>query len=52
MELVLWQAMMEALAEDAQTVTYDVKLKLTYQDGQWWAVPDQTLPQALTGGVK
>ncbi len=51
-ELVLWQAMMEALAEDAQTVTYDVTLKLTYQDGQWWAVPDQTLLQALTGGVK
>lgn len=51
-ELVLWQAMMESLAEDAQTVTYDVTLKLTYQDGQWWAVPDQALLQALTGGVK
>lgn len=48
---VLQEAVVQALAEDAQTVTYDVTLNLIYRDGQWWVVPDQALLDAISGGV-
>ena len=48
---VLEEALRQALAEDAQTVTRDVTLNLTYRDGQWWVVPDAALLTAITGGV-
>lgn len=50
-EDVLGQALVQALAEDAQTVTRDVTLNLICRDGQWWVVPDQALLTAITGGV-
>lgn len=48
---VLGEAVVQALAEDAKTVARDVTLKLVYRDGQWWAVPDAALLEALSGGV-
>lgn len=48
---VLTQAVMQALAEDAETVTREVTLKLIHRDGQWWVVPDQALLTAISGGV-
>lgn len=48
---VLREALAQALAEDAQTVTYDVTLNLIYREDQWWVVPDQALLQAISGGV-
>lgn len=48
---VLREAVVQALAEDGQLVTQDVTLNLIYRDGQWWAVPDQALLQAISGGV-
>ena len=50
-EEVLSQALVQALAEDAQTVTRDVTLNLICRDGQWWVVPDQALLAAITGGL-
>lgn len=50
-EEVLTEAVLQALAEDAKTVTREVTLALVYRDNQWWVVPDQTLLTALTGGV-
>ena len=48
---MLSQAVVQALAEDGQLVTRDVTLNLICRDGQWWAVPDQALLQAISGGV-
>lgn len=48
---VLREAVEQALAEDAKTVTYDVTLGLIYRDGQWWVVPDQALLQAISGST-
>lgn len=48
---VLEEALNQAIAEDAKTVTREVTLNLIYRDGQWWVVPDQALLTALTGGV-
>lgn len=50
-EEVLSQAVVQALAEDGQLVTRDVTLNLICRDGQWWAVPDQALLQAISGGA-
>ncbi len=47
----LYDAAMEALAEDAQQVSWDLTLKLIYQDGQWWIMPEQELLRALSGGI-
>ena len=28
-----------------------VTVRLTYQDGQWWVVPDEALLTAISGGI-
>lgn len=48
---VLTEAFQEALEKDAQITTQEVALSFTYQNGQWYVVPDQTLLQAISGGV-
>lgn len=47
---VLEEAALQALEQDARTVTSHVTIKLIRRDGQWWAVPDQALLQAISGG--
>jgi len=48
---VLSEAVVRALAEDAQPVTRDVTLNLIFRDGQWWVLPDSALLTAISGGV-
>ncbi|MBR3949385.1 MAG: hypothetical protein IKJ84_01800 [Oscillospiraceae bacterium] len=50
-EDVLREAVVRALAEDAQPVTRDVTLHLIHRDGQWWIQPDSALLEVLSGGV-
>jgi len=50
-EAVLQEAVVRALAEDAKQTFLDVKLTMIHRDGKWWAVPDQALLTALSGGV-
>ena len=47
----LYDAALAALEEDAGSVSWDVTLNLIYKDGQWWIMPEQTLLQAISGGV-
>lgn len=46
---VLQEALQQALAQDAESMTRDVTLKLVNRDGHWWVVPHQNLLQILTG---
>lgn len=48
---VLHDAARQALEEDASHTSCQVTLKLSYQDGQWWVVPDQALLSAISGGI-
>ena len=48
---VLLEGARQALQEHGQTVTTQVTLRFLYRDGQWWAVPDQALLKAISGGV-
>ena len=48
---VLYDAAVEALEEDAQTVTYSFTLNLTYANGQWWIKPESALLEAISGGI-
>ena len=48
---VLSEAVVRALAEDAQPVTRDITLHLILRDGQWWVLPDSALLTAISGGV-
>ena len=50
MEL-LQQAAEECLIEMAQTVTVEVSVKLVYEQGQWWIVPEEELLRVITGGI-
>ena len=47
----LYDAARDALAEDAQTITWDLTLNLIYENGQWWIMPENGLLQALSGGI-
>jgi hypothetical protein len=47
----LYDAALEALEQDAKTITWDLTLNLIYENGQWWIMPDQALLKALTGGI-
>lgn len=48
---VLYDAAVEALAEDAALLTREVTLNLTYQQGRWLVVPDQAVLSAISGGI-
>lgn len=50
-EQVLSEALSQALAQDAQTVTREVTLGLVCREERWWVVPDAALLQLLSGGV-
>lgn len=50
MEL-LYQAAEECLREDADMVTVEIVVKLTYEQGQWWVLPEKELLKAITGGI-
>ena len=48
---VLYDATVEALRNDAKSVSVDVTINMTYENGQWWIVSDSALLSAITGGV-
>lgn len=48
---VLYDAAVAALAEDAATVTTELTVSMTYQDGQWWIIGDKALLDAISGGI-
>ena len=47
----LYQAARDALAEDAQYVTQELTVKLVYENGQWWNLPEQDLLRVISGGT-
>lgn len=48
---VLKEAMDLSLAEEPESMTVQATLGLVYRDGKWWAVPDENLLNALSGGL-
>lgn len=48
---VLYDAAVAALEEDATTITTELTLNLTYQDGKWWIIADRQLLDAISGGI-
>lgn len=48
---VLRDAVMDALEEDAKTMTVELTVNLSYQDGKWWVVADEALLDAISGGM-
>ncbi len=47
----LYDAALDALEEDAETVSWDITLNLVYENGQWWIMPEAQLLQAISGGI-
>lgn len=50
-EEVLKAALTQGCLEDVQSVTADVTIKLVCREGQWWALPEEALLTALSGGL-
>lgn len=48
---VLYDAAVQALEEDAQEMTVELMLNLAYRDGHWWVIADNTLLDAISGGI-
>ena len=48
---VLYDAVLQALGEDAEYIEQEITLNMVYEQGQWWIVPDHALLQAISGGV-
>lgn len=48
---VLRDAVEDALAEDAKTLTMELTVNLSYQDGKWWVIADEALLDAISGGI-
>lgn len=47
----LYTAAREALAQDAETITWELTLNLVYENGQWWIMPESSLLKAISGGI-
>ena len=41
----------DALAQDAEYITWDLTLNLVYENGQWWIMPEQSLLHAISAGI-
>ena len=48
---VIQEAVVRALAENAQQISQTVTVKFVCRDGQWWAVADGALLKVLSGGL-
>lgn len=49
--VVLRDAVQDALEEDARTMTVELTVKLSHQDGKWWVVADDALYKVISGGI-
>ncbi len=47
----LYDAALEALEQDAQTISWDLTLNLIHANGQWWIMPENGLLEAISGGI-
>ena len=47
----LYDAVRDALREDAKQTTVEFTLNLVYSDGVWLVVPDSALKSAISGGI-
>lgn len=47
----LYRAAEDALKLDAKQANWELTLNLIYEDGKWWVMPENTLLQALSGGI-
>ena len=48
---VLYEAVEDALVEDARSMHMEVTVNLIYRDGKWWALADEALLNAISGGI-
>lgn len=48
---VLYEAVVDALEEDARQMTVELTVNLGYQDGKWWVIGDEALMNAISGGI-
>lgn len=48
---ILHDSAVEAIEENAKTITVELTVNLTYQNGQWWVVADKALLHAISGGI-
>lgn len=48
---VLYNAVEEALQQDAQEISMEFTMNMVYRDGEWWVVSDSTLLKAISGGI-
>lgn len=48
---VLRDAAAQAIAEDGITQDQELVLNLVFEKGQWWVMPDQSLFNAISGGI-
>jgi hypothetical protein len=48
---VLYDAVVQALQEDAKTTTCEVTINMVYENGQWWIVPNSDLLSVISFGV-
>ena len=46
---VMQQALEQAMQSDSKYLTMEGSFQVIHRDGQWWAVPDQALLNALAG---
>lgn len=46
---ILHQAVEQILLEENTSTDYQITLALTFQDGQWWVVPEQSLIDIIAG---
>lgn len=48
---VMAAAVEKTLAEEPEMLTVETTVGIVYEQGQWWAIPDQALMTALAGGL-
>ncbi len=48
---VLYDAAVAALEEDAESLTTELTLNLSYQNEVWWIIADRALLDAISGGI-
>ena len=48
---VLYDAVEEALQQDAKEITMEFTVNMVYQNGEWWVISDSTLLKAISGGI-
>lgn len=48
---VLFDAVEEALQQDAQQMHTEFTVNMVYQDGDWWIISDNALLAAISGGI-